>query len=339
MEATMASNYNTFQAVSDQAVFVLQDLALWVLPVDPTSFNFVIPFKLDEPVVNFVALPGAISGPNFTGPVLVSSTNGDLWAEFGPFDSLAKPPPPRFLVDGTVSVLPAPFQTPPGQIDEQFKIFVLGLDGNLWLEHGPYGAPPPARVQVDANVVAFQPLSDSEVLVLGSDGNLWLEHGPFGQQVPPVRQQVDGNVFIPAPVASGQIPVVCSFQALSDTEVFVLGFDGNLWLEHGPFGQQIPPIRQQVDGNVLAFQALSDTEAFVLGTDGNLWLEHGPFGQVPPPREQVDGNVVAFQALSDTEVFVLGFDGNLWLESGPFGQQVPPPRVLAANNVRLPVIL
>src|SRR5271167_689403 len=68
------------------------------------------------------------------------------------------------------------------------------------------------------------------------------------------------------------------FEALSDSEVLVLGQDGNLWLEHGPFGQQVPPVRQQIDGNVQAFQALSDTEVVVLGQDGNLWLEHGPFG-------------------------------------------------------------
>ena len=39
------------------------------------------------------------------------------------------------------------------------------------------------------------------------------------------------------------------FQALSDTEVLVLGSDRKLWLEHGPFGK-VPPPRQQIDGNV-----------------------------------------------------------------------------------------
>jgi hypothetical protein len=81
-----------------------------------------------------------------------------------------------------------------------------------------------------------------------------------------------------------------TFQALSDTEVLVLGTNGNLWLEQGPFGT-VPPPRQQVDGNVRTFQALSATEVLVLGTNGNLWLEQGPFGTVPPPRQQIDGNV------------------------------------------------
>jgi PASTA domain len=89
--------------------------------------------------------------------------------------------------------------------------------------------------------------------------------------VPPL--QVDANVR--------------AFQALSDTEMFVLGTDGNLWLEQAPFGA-VPPTRQQVDANVSAFQALSDTEVLVLGTDGRLWLEHGPFGTVPPVRQQID---------------------------------------------------
>ena len=124
-----------------------------------------------------------------------------------------------------------------------------------------------------------------------------------------------------------------TFQALSDTEVFVLESNYNLWLEHGP-SHGPPTRRQQVDKNVQAFQALSDTEVLVLGTDYNLWLEHGPFGQIPPPRQQVDKNVLAFQALSGTEVLVLDSDGKLWLEHRPFGQ-VPPPRQQVDGNVSL----
>jgi hypothetical protein len=105
-----------------------------------------------------------------------------------------------------------------------------------------------------------------------------------------------------------------TFQALSDTEILVLGNNGNLWLEHAPFGH-VPPTRQQVDANVGSFQALSYTEILVLGSDGNLWLERAPFGHVPPARQQVDANVTFFQALSDTEILVLGSDGKLWLEA------------------------
>lgn len=48
-----------------------------------------------------------------------------------------------------------------------------------------------------------------------------------------------------------------TFQALSDTEVFVLNPDGNLWLEHAPFGH-VPPARQQVDRKVEEFRATAD---------------------------------------------------------------------------------
>jgi hypothetical protein len=39
------------------------------------------------------------------------------------------------------------------------------------------------------------------------------------------------------------------FEALSPDLAYVLGTDGNLWLETGPWGT-VPPSRQQVDGNV-----------------------------------------------------------------------------------------
>ena len=86
-----------------------------------------------------------------------------------------------------------------------------------------------------------------------------------------------------------------TFQGLSATQAYVLGEDGNLWLESAPWGN-VPPSREQVDDNVAALQALSATQAYVLGKDGNMWLESGPWGHVPPSREQV--NVTALQALT-----------------------------------------
>jgi CubicO group peptidase (beta-lactamase class C family) len=127
-----------------------------------------------------------------------------------------------------------------------------------------------------------------------------------------------------------------TFQALSDAQVFVLGSNGNLWLEQAPFGKIPPNPRFQIDGNVRTFQGLSATEAYVLQTDGKLWLEHAPWapvGKVPPARVQVDGNVQAFIALSNNVVFVLGTDGKLWLEYAPFGNPVPPHRDPVDANV------
>ena len=114
------------------------------------------------------------------------------------------------------------------------QIFVLGSDGNLWLERAPFGTVPPSRQQVDANVLTLQARDIQNVLVLGSDGNLWLEHAPFGN-VPPRPEHVDGAVQ--------------AFQGIDSEAVLVLGTDGNLWLEHAPFGN-VPPKREKVDATV-----------------------------------------------------------------------------------------
>ena len=87
-----------------------------------------------------------------------------------------------------------------------------------------------------------------------------------------------------APSAAGQVsasiappPAPINFQAISTSEVFVLGVDGSLWLDEAPWGA-VPPAQTQVDANVKSFQALSDSEVLVLGTDGNLWLEYSSRG-------------------------------------------------------------
>lgn len=167
---------------------------------------------------------------------------------------------------------------------------VAGLMVDEWIEVWPSGdqttgvsfqySDPTARAP-QAMLLAVQPDDFPEWTLAAVEGSVLealdlakirgVDPDVAFDTVPPL--QVDANVR--------------AFQALSDTEAFVLGTDGNLWLEHGPFGT-VPPTRQQVDGNVSAFQALSDTEVLVLGTDGRLWLEHGPFGAVPPPRQQID---------------------------------------------------
>jgi uncharacterized protein (TIGR03437 family) len=146
-----------------------------------------------------------------------------------------------------------------------------------------------------------------------------------------------GRLLLLAAIAAGQTtsiaaPGTPTFQALSGSEVLVLGTNGNLWLEQAPFGT-IPPPREQVDETVQAFQALSDSEVLVLRTNGNLWLEQAPFGTIPPSRVQVDETARAFQALSDSEVLVLGTNGNLWLEQAPFGK-VPPSRAQVDETVQ-----
>ncbi|MDH6243016.1 hypothetical protein [Mycobacterium sp. OTB74] len=116
------------------------------------------------------------------------------------------------------------------------------------------------------------------------------------------------------------------------TQLFVLGTDGNLWLEFAQDGTWGQPPRQHVDGNVAAFQPIDSYSAFVLGTDGNLWYEYTDSAQgwgpgVPPKRELVDGHVGAFQVSPNmSAAYVLGTDGNLWLEFAQDGEWGHPPR-------------
>jgi hypothetical protein len=73
------------------------------------------------------------------------------------------------------------------------------------------------RSEVDANVLAFHALDNSNIVyVLGSDRKLWREFGNAWAQTQP-RQLVDGNVLAFLPVDSHI--------------VYVLGRDGKLWRE------------------------------------------------------------------------------------------------------------
>ena len=217
------------------------------------------------------------------------------------------------------------------------QVYVLGTDGNLWLEHsvnGKFGQVPPPRDHVDGNVAAFVALPQdvNTIYVLGIDGNLWLEHsvnGKFGQ-VPPPREHVDGNVIAFQPIDYAY------------TSVNVLGEDGNLWLEHsvnGKFGQ-VPPPREHVDGNVMAFQAFSADTIFVLGKDGNLWNEYpvnGQFGAIPPPRNFCAAACLDFQVLTlpppnEPDNFIMFQLGT----AGSLGWGMGDPRPVD-GNVMLPV--
>jgi hypothetical protein len=200
------------------------------------------------------------------------------------------------------------------------RAYVLGVDGNLWLENGPWGTVPPARQQVDGNVKAFQTIDASHVFVLGTDGKLWLETGPWGT-VPPSRMQIGG----------GNVVAFQALSALQGGKVFVLAGDGTFWLNTvggGATGQQVG------GGNIAAFQVVpgSTTQVYVLSTNGTMWLNTVGEGATAP---QIDSNVVAFHAYDTDHVYVLGSDGNLWLEQGPWGS-VPPARQLVDNSVMPP---
>src|SRR5271170_2069452 len=207
-------------------------------------------------------------------------------------------------------------------------VYVIGGDGNLWLEQASFGPGhlPPSRTQVDANAVGCSAVDANTVYVLGSDGNLWLEQAPFGAgHIPPKRTQVDDNVVACSPV--------------DVNTVYVVGSDGNLWLEQAPFGAgHILPKRTQIDSDVIGCSAVDANTVYVLGSDGKLWLEKAPFGagHIPPNRTQVDASVVGCSAVDANEVYVLGSDGNLWLEQAPFGPgHLPPQRTQVDFSVML----
>src|ERR1700722_11581609 len=97
-----------------------------------------------------------------------------------------------------------------------------------------------------------------QVFTRGQDGNLWLETADETGgwiKVPPSRVQVDGSVGNLFSQLGGNRIWRPAFQPLNSNEIFVLGGDGNLWYEKGPWGN-VPPNRVQVDGSVDQFWAL-----------------------------------------------------------------------------------
>jgi hypothetical protein len=209
----------------------------------------------------------------------------------------------RVQIDGSVSA----FQIF-GGLGGPASGFVLGSDGNLWGEFGPFGSVPPRRFLLDQNVRSFVEPNSASVFVLDGNGNVWNDHITLLSQgpVPPARELVDG-------FASAIFP-------LNSSNVLVLRNDNSLWLEQGPFGNST--IRTEVDINVKAVQfvrAVPIFEFVVLGTDGSLWDELGPFNRIPPARTLIDRPVSAFQSVSPTEVIALRSDNNLYDERAPFG--------------------
>lgn len=151
------------------------------------------------------------------------------------------------------------------------EAMVLGTNGNLWLEQGPFGTVPPQRIQLDFGTASFQAISDTQFLDLDS-GVLSLTYLDIASHPYSLSSTiVDDNV---------QAYQWLSYIGLSAFEILVLGDDGKLWLEQGPVSP-VPPDRVQVDGNVASFQFLDLNTILVKGTDNKLWLEQGPFRSRP----------------------------------------------------------
>lgn len=306
--------------MANQYIFVQDtDWNLW-LTQGPYGWGFPLKVQADgnvDPYASFQALN--------SNEVLVCGSDGNLWLETGPFGTVPLPnsavpyaPSSRYQIDGSV----AAFYALNGG-----EVFVLGQDRNLWYEFG-FGTTiptvPPPRNQVDGNVAGFWPVSAQEVFVLGKDGNLWQEFGPFSPYAPVPLPPCNGGKVSCRNLVDAN---VSSFQPVDSDTVYVVGTDGNLWLEFGPFGNQVPPNRVQVDGNVLSFWAVDDNIAYVEGTDLNLWQENAPFGTVPlipcsdtsgfgqgfGCRNFLSSNVAAFGYFPYAGgVYVIDGDLNLW---------------------------
>jgi hypothetical protein len=198
----------------------------------------------------------------------------------------------------------------------QQQSYVLGTDGTLWLEHGPWGTVPPARQLVDRGVRAFQAINANQVFALGTDGHLWLESAPWGS-APPHRTEI----------GSGGIAAFQGLGTVTGAGVYLLGDDGILRLATVGGGAA----EQEVGGGgILAFDAVphSNSQVFVLGRDGSVWLNTVGQGSSAP---QIDANAAAIQAIDADHLYVLGQNGSLWLEQGPWGT-VPPARRSTATS-------
>jgi hypothetical protein len=235
-------------------------------------------------------------------------------------------------------------------------VYVIGSDGNLWLEQAPFGTLPPNRTPgpVDANAMACSGVDANTVFVVGSDHNFWIEHAPFGPgNIPPLRtlvytdalgcSAVDANTvyfldsagdlwldkapFLTLAADLTWVASAVGCSAVDASTVYALDGDGNLWLEQAPFGT-VPPA--PVDSNVVGCSAVDASTVYVLNSDGNLFLEQAPFPNPTP----VDSNVVGCSAVDASTVYVLDSDGNLWLERAPFGN-IPPLRTPVDANVML----
>jgi hypothetical protein len=107
---------------------------------------------------------------------------------------------------------------------------------------------------------------------------------------------------------------------LSNAPLYVLGDNGNLWLE-SPGWQTTG--RTFVDWSVKAYAPAAAGDLYVLGDNGNLWLE-SPYWQTTG-RTFIDSNVESFAEITvgssfatagAGDLYVEGTNGALWME-GP----------------------
>jgi len=74
---------------------------------------------------------------------------------------------------------------------------------------------------------------------------------------------------------------VNDIQPIDFNTIFVLGHDGALWLETGPFGDidQTIQTRTAVYNEAIAFEAVNTDEVYILDGNQQLWLASSPFSK------------------------------------------------------------
>jgi hypothetical protein len=91
---------------------------------------------------------------------------------------------------------------------------------------------------------------------------------------------------------------------VASQQIFVLGTDGNLWLENAPFGTVPLPPCSETSGFGKGFGCCtliySNVDAFVVMPGGPVYVVDGNLDlwQVGTPSVKIDGNVIAFQPLT-----------------------------------------
>jgi hypothetical protein len=218
--------------------------------------------------------------------------------------------------------------------------YILGNDGNLWIETNPTLRPGgiwegSKIAHVDGNVVSFQGIDTDHAFVLGSDGNLWYAYSDW--QYPEDRDLVASGVWSFQAVTQSNEPAGISVYVLyhQSGELAVLNgpADGGAW---GPGTTVAVPVSSFAPLNLERADSVywvSNTAQLWLRTlNGNGEWVNGEGGG--PDFVPIDENVSAIACNSGDYqgLLVLGSDGNLWYEY----VDGSAPRYQVASDVRVP---
>jgi kumamolisin len=291
-------------------------------------------------VLTVMDSPGSAQRPY----VFVTGSDGNLWLNWWDYtkwvwSSLGTPP--SVGIGEAVGVLTV--MDSPGSAQRPY-VFVRGSDGNLWVNWWDYttwvwsslGTPPSVGIGNEIGVLTVMDSPSSAqrpyVFVRGSDGNLWLNWWDY-------TTWVWSSLGTPPSVGIGEavgvLTVMDSPGSAQRPYVFVIGSDGNLWVNWWDYSTWVwsslgtPP--SVGIGNEIGVLTVMDSPSsaqrpyvFVRGNDGNLWVNWWDYtawvwsSLGTPPSVRL-GNQVGVLTVMDSPssaqrpyVFVRGSDGNVW---------------------------